>query len=180
MASTLPYELLAMVLQAYENDLYTLHSCILVNRFWCSVAIQYLWAKPFVLLRPGSNLKDKIGNFVRTFIECFTDIDTFKGKSDNPKKKHSKKSPFDYAVYLKEISLSDTEHLIANCNWLHQTEPTNFSARVKENEILSIKIISLAIRYCQQLRTLSLTSQAGPSYRHLNKILVSVKSLPQL
>src|SRR6185369_556218 len=40
-------ELLNEVLQYFHYDYKTLHSCILVNRLWCRLAIPLLWEDPF-------------------------------------------------------------------------------------------------------------------------------------
>jgi hypothetical protein len=40
-------ELTNEIIQNLQNDFSTLHSCILVNRFWCRLAIPLLWENPF-------------------------------------------------------------------------------------------------------------------------------------
>src|SRR2546421_13104525 len=40
-------ELLNDIIQYFQNDVTTLHSCILVNRLWCRLAIPLLWENPF-------------------------------------------------------------------------------------------------------------------------------------
>ncbi|EXX63655.1 uncharacterized protein OCT59_000403 [Rhizophagus irregularis] len=40
-------ELIDDIIQYFHNDYKTLHSCILVNRLWCSLAIPLLWEDPF-------------------------------------------------------------------------------------------------------------------------------------
>ncbi|PKC57230.1 hypothetical protein RhiirA1_428635, partial [Rhizophagus irregularis] len=40
-------ELIYGVLKYLQNDYSTLHSCILVNRLWCRIAIPLLWEDPF-------------------------------------------------------------------------------------------------------------------------------------
>ncbi|GET62460.1 uncharacterized protein OCT59_019166 [Rhizophagus irregularis] len=44
--SDLP-ELTYEVIKYFKNDFSTLHSCILVNRLWCRLAIPLLWENPF-------------------------------------------------------------------------------------------------------------------------------------
>ncbi|POG67099.1 hypothetical protein GLOIN_2v1650344, partial [Rhizophagus irregularis DAOM 181602=DAOM 197198] len=44
----LPAELTYEVIKYFQNDDYsTLHSCLLVNRLWCRLAIPLLWENPF-------------------------------------------------------------------------------------------------------------------------------------
>src|ERR1051325_11384707 len=44
--SDLP-ELTNEVIRYFQNDFLTLHSCVLVNRLWCRLAIPLLWENPF-------------------------------------------------------------------------------------------------------------------------------------
>uniref|UniRef100_U9SZW3 F-box domain-containing protein n=1 Tax=Rhizophagus irregularis (strain DAOM 181602 / DAOM 197198 / MUCL 43194) TaxID=747089 RepID=U9SZW3_RHIID len=45
-------ELLNEVIQYFHYDYKTLHSCILVNRLWCRLAISLLWEDPFSIKSP--------------------------------------------------------------------------------------------------------------------------------
>ncbi|RGB41335.1 hypothetical protein C1646_795086 [Rhizophagus diaphanus] len=45
-------ELLNEVIQYFHYDYKTLHSCILVNRLWCRLAIPLLWENPFSIKFP--------------------------------------------------------------------------------------------------------------------------------
>src|SRR3954454_972585 len=40
-------ELIYEIIKYLKNDYSTLHSCILVNRLWCRLAIPLLWEDPF-------------------------------------------------------------------------------------------------------------------------------------
>src|SRR5688572_30220791 len=44
-------ELLNDIIQYFQNDFSTLHSCILVNRLWCRLAIPLLWEDPFSIYK---------------------------------------------------------------------------------------------------------------------------------
>src|ERR1051325_5788873 len=41
--SKLPVECLSEIIEYLEDDKTTLHSCLLVNRFWCEVSVRILW-----------------------------------------------------------------------------------------------------------------------------------------
>jgi hypothetical protein len=45
-------EIISEIIQYFRNDFSTLHSCILVNRLWCRLAIPLLWEDPFSLKYP--------------------------------------------------------------------------------------------------------------------------------
>ncbi|CAB5212228.1 unnamed protein product [Rhizophagus irregularis] len=48
-------ELIHDIIKYFQNDFSTLHSCILVNRLWCRLAIPLLWENPFSI--PTKNYK---------------------------------------------------------------------------------------------------------------------------
>jgi hypothetical protein len=45
-------EITSEIIQYFRDDFSTLHSCILVNRLWCRLAIPLLWEDPFSLRYP--------------------------------------------------------------------------------------------------------------------------------
>src|SRR6266496_1970462 len=47
-------ELINEIIQYFHHDYKTLHSCILVNRLWCRLAIPLLWENPFSMKLPKS------------------------------------------------------------------------------------------------------------------------------
>ncbi|GBC09392.1 hypothetical protein RclHR1_08820003 [Rhizophagus clarus] len=47
--SELP-ELLSEIIQYFRCDFSALHSCILVDRLWCRLAIPLLWENPFSII----------------------------------------------------------------------------------------------------------------------------------
>ena len=166
MVSTLPYELLKIIFDECANDSVTLYSCILVNKNWCVLGLPYLWAKPFTLLL--SNLKfgkiQRIENLITTFIECFADIDSLENALQTCKQ-NRKKFPFDYNRYLKEIHFHEIHSLVI----LTRFNTINMPAVTM--------IIHLAIVYCPNLTTLSLTNHA---LHHLAFYINDKWTLPSL
>jgi len=119
---------------------------------------QFLWAKPFTLL---SQLVDDhftrfvngrletspsygklVDNLITMFIEYFTDIDSLENSSSQLCKKYSKKFPFDYSLYLKEIHFKEIQDLTA--------EHFRFKSAITQ-----FRIVRLASGYCPNLKTLS-------------------------
>ena len=45
-------EIINEIIQYFQNDFSTLHSCILVNKFWCQITIPLLWKDPFSVKNP--------------------------------------------------------------------------------------------------------------------------------
>src|SRR6266496_1672371 len=65
-------ELIYEIIKYFHNDFSTLHSCILVNRLWCRLAIPLLWENPFSI--PTKNYK-----FIEIYLDNLND-DDFKTK----------------------------------------------------------------------------------------------------
>src|SRR3954471_3165629 len=61
-------ELINEIIQHFQNDFSTLHSCILVNRLWCRLAIPLLWEDPFSITTGNYH-------FIRNFLYNLNDND---------------------------------------------------------------------------------------------------------
>ncbi|CAG8773357.1 6989_t:CDS:1, partial [Dentiscutata heterogama] len=46
----------------FKYDKSSLHSCLLVNRLWCQIAVRFLWCHPFRLLYSCKNSPCKCSN----------------------------------------------------------------------------------------------------------------------
>src|SRR6266536_1167720 len=64
--SKISSELIYEIIKYFQNDFSTLHSCILVNRLWCRLAIPLLWEDPFSI--PTKNF-----NFIEIFLHNLND-----------------------------------------------------------------------------------------------------------
>ncbi|EXX62083.1 uncharacterized protein OCT59_009783 [Rhizophagus irregularis] len=62
-------ELLNEVIQYFHYDYKTLHSCILVNRLWCRLAIPLLWEDPFSIKLPKNH------HFIEIYLHNLSDDD---------------------------------------------------------------------------------------------------------
>jgi hypothetical protein len=60
------------IIQYFRNDFSTLHSCILVNRLWCRMAIPLLWEDPFSLQNP------KNYRYIEVYLQNLNDDDKTK------------------------------------------------------------------------------------------------------
>ncbi|CAB4478388.1 uncharacterized protein OCT59_027388 [Rhizophagus irregularis] len=64
MVQSLPAESLQEIFKSFKDDIKILHSCLLVNKFWASCAVSFLWSRPFELLtRPSSKLIETYSKF---------------------------------------------------------------------------------------------------------------------
>jgi hypothetical protein len=62
-------EIISEIIQYFRNDISTLHSCILVNRLWCRLAIPLLWEDPFSLIYP------KNYHYIEVYLHNLNDVD---------------------------------------------------------------------------------------------------------
>jgi hypothetical protein len=65
-------ELASEIIKYFQNDFSTLYSCILVNRFWCRLAIQLLWENPFSTKFPKNH------HFIEIYLQKLNDNDKVK------------------------------------------------------------------------------------------------------
>jgi hypothetical protein len=108
----LPVDCLIEILEYLEDDISTLHSCILVNRLWCFLAIRILWRRPFEHVYP-----DKFGSLtIRTYISCLSDEEK-QILLNNDVEIPNLKQPFlDYPRYLQHF---DCDNFISSVHaWL--------------------------------------------------------------
>ncbi|RGB41750.1 hypothetical protein C1646_751810, partial [Rhizophagus diaphanus] len=95
-------ELTYEIIKYFQNDISTLHSCILVNKLWCRLAIPLLWEDPFSF---------RTGNY--NVIEIYLDNlnDDLKSKLSKYKINDDSLIPsntlFNYAKFLKYLNISD-------------------------------------------------------------------------
>src|SRR5438034_4339083 len=72
-------EFINEIIKHFHNDFSTLHSCILVNRLWCRLAIPLLWEDPFSI--PTENF-----NFIEIYLHLHNlNDDDLKTKLNNYK-----------------------------------------------------------------------------------------------
>ncbi|GBB89056.1 hypothetical protein RclHR1_15700003 [Rhizophagus clarus] len=73
-------ELLNEIIQYFRGDFLTLHSCILVNRLWCRLAIPLLWENPFSVIncRNYYSIENHKIRFIETYLVHLNDNDKIK------------------------------------------------------------------------------------------------------
>ncbi|CAB4422655.1 unnamed protein product [Rhizophagus irregularis] len=96
-------ELTYEVIKYFQNDISTLHSCILVNRLWCRLAIPLLWENSFSF-RNG-NYK-----FIEIYLDNLNLNDDLKSKLDEYKIDDNllpSNTLFNYVRFLKYLNMFD-------------------------------------------------------------------------
>src|SRR2546423_4705285 len=80
-------EISSYIIQNLRNNVNTLYSLTMVNRFWCRLAIPLLWEDPFSV----KCRKNLLSHFIDTYFLFLSDSDKSKIKT----KSYSKFSKFD-------------------------------------------------------------------------------------
>src|SRR6266480_3872350 len=110
-------EISSYIIQNLRNNVNTLYSLVLVNRFWCRLAIPLLWEDPFSV-KCRENLPS---HFIDTYFLFLSDNDKSKMKTEL----HDKLSKFDsnlhkplfnYPSLIKTVSFYRIELHVTN--WL--------------------------------------------------------------
>ncbi|RGB36612.1 hypothetical protein C1646_757918 [Rhizophagus diaphanus] len=121
-------ELTIEVTKYLQNDYSTLHSCILVNRFWCNLATPLLWENPF-------SIRTENYNFIEIYLQFLNDDFKTKLKEYNIiKNSLSSKTLFNYPSYLKYLNIHKL--IISVQEWY---DASNIKATKSENSVLDFK-----------------------------------------
>src|SRR5581483_4482020 len=83
-------ELLNDIIKNFQGDFTTLHSCILVNRLWCRLAIPLLWENPFSVTSYKNYDFYSFSSYEFRFIDIYLNY-----TNDNDKKILSQEYGFD-------------------------------------------------------------------------------------
>jgi hypothetical protein len=148
-------EITSFILRNFRNDFKTLHSCILVNRFWCRIAIPLLWENPFSI-----NLNNRNSHFLDIYLSSFQDniLEELEINRIN-----IRLPSFNYPSYIKIVDTHKIEMTIRG--WIlkfttlaNETNETNETVENDENvSIYNNNIVSQPSQPSQQSQIRSLT-----------------------
>src|SRR5436189_127959 len=115
MVRLLPPECLQEIFKSVKDDKNTLHSCLLVDRYWSSCAVPLLWSRPFELSKkPSSKL-------IQTYSKFFdNESKTILSSNGILIKPSRKQSTFDYPRFIKSLQY---HHLYdSSSEWLRERQ----------------------------------------------------------
>src|SRR6266542_1470832 len=135
-------EITNYIIQYLRNDLKSLYSCVLVNRFLCRIAIPILWEDPF-------SVKACPRNFLDTYLLFFNENDKTKLKEFGITiKSPSLKRPlFNYPSFIKTLNTYRAE--LHTINWINYLDYTNTKSTCSTNftnQVILDKTIFFPIR----------------------------------
>ncbi|CAG8511765.1 9397_t:CDS:2 [Diversispora eburnea] len=108
----LPEDCIEEILEYLEDDIITLHSCSLVSRTLCKIAIPILWRQPFRYKRhnPSSALIETYWNFLKKEYVTSEDkmiLSDFGIEISQQQLKQKKEEIFNYPSFIKRLNSRD-------------------------------------------------------------------------
>ncbi|CAG8669990.1 8408_t:CDS:1 [Funneliformis caledonium] len=103
MAQDLSAECLQQIISYLEDDNKSLHSCLLVNRFWCYNTVSTLWLRPW---RSYEITQTSATSLIQTYVDCLPEESKFNLYNNGiTRKKHltSTTPIFDYPSFLRSL-----------------------------------------------------------------------------
>ncbi|CAB5396190.1 unnamed protein product [Rhizophagus irregularis] len=106
----LPIECISHIFESFQDNK-NLYTCLLVNRFWCRIAIPILYKTPFT--RNQERNKSQQSKIISTYLSCLSNeekIHLMKNSNNKILIPLNNNQLFDYPVYLEEfcnLSLQD-------------------------------------------------------------------------
>ncbi|RGB32471.1 hypothetical protein C1646_762837 [Rhizophagus diaphanus] len=129
-------ELTYEIIKYFRNDHSTLHSCILVNRTWCRLAIPLLWENPFSIYNLNYN-------FIEIYIHNLNDdfkIKLNECKIINNDSLHLNTLMFNYPSFLKYLNIYHFVYSVNQWfkNYSRVSRPLSESYHFKKLIIMSL------------------------------------------
>ncbi|CAB5182275.1 unnamed protein product [Rhizophagus irregularis] len=132
-------ELVNEIIQYFHYDYKTLHSCILVNKLWCRLAIPLLWEDPFSLKLP------KNYHFIEIYLYKLND--DYKIKLDEYLTQNDifpSNTLFNYPSFIQRL---DAHEIINSINeWARTIETSKTKAQrsgyFMRNKLLPLQMIN--------------------------------------
>src|SRR6266498_2030294 len=139
MSCQLPDDCLNEIFKFLENDKVTLHSCLLVNRFWCKVSVRILWRK---IWNP------------HTLIACLpNDSKEILRKNEITILTPTSKTPlFNYVAFIKCLSKDEINRMIENL--LEKNRPITSRSLDYHKYILAQELFKMFMNQIPSLKVL--------------------------
>ncbi|GBB94815.1 hypothetical protein RclHR1_02420002 [Rhizophagus clarus] len=116
-----------------EDDLYSLYSCLLVNRYWSQHVIPLLWSQPFELVKETSSHK-----IIITYISCLPKETKKRFRIGGIKLPNYERTLFDYPKYLKNFNTQKFCRALNKTFLTNTTSPQYFYSKKSKNKFSNI------------------------------------------
>ncbi|UZO26920.1 uncharacterized protein OCT59_019132 [Rhizophagus irregularis] len=166
-------ELIYEIIEYFQNDYSTLHSCILVNKLWCRLAIPLLWKNPFSIPTGNYNFIEiylyNLNKYLKEILNEYQIIDSLLTSN----------TLFNYPSYIKYLNISKINPSIELWLKAHNIN-LNMDLVFEFKKFINISLIKLFIENEVNLHTLEL--EASNAYYtntyYINNILEIILQNP--
>ncbi|RIA83182.1 hypothetical protein C1645_834213 [Glomus cerebriforme] len=121
------------ILLQFQDDLCSLHSCLLVNRYWCRLVIPLLWSQPFELVKETSSHK-----IIRTYISCLPKETKKRFRIGGIKLPNYQRTLFDYPIFLKKFDTQKFCRALNKTFLMNNISPQYFYSTRSKNKFNNI------------------------------------------
>jgi hypothetical protein len=154
-------EITSEIIHHFRNDFSTLHSCILVNRLWCRLAIPLLWEDPFSLEYP------KNYRYIEVYLYNLNDDDKTQlneyGISNNL---FSSNILFNYFRFIKHLNTCKIGDSIEK--WLATIRIFNYSTLINCKKLIYRLLFRMFIENEVDVHTFKVTTILRKDYEYFN------------
>src|SRR2546421_316568 len=111
MASKLPVDCLDQIFKCLDEDAKSLHSCLLVNRAWCTIIVPILWSNPWKFEKPKQTDSTFWAAITHTILLCLSKESQELLRSNDIIKSTFVHPLFDYVRFFQYLSPEAIEQL---------------------------------------------------------------------
>jgi hypothetical protein len=154
-------EITSEIIHHFRNDFSTLHSCILVNRLWCRLAIPLLWEDPFSLEYP------KNYRYIEVFLHNLNDDDkTQLNEHGIINDLFSSSILFNYPSFIKHLNTRKIGDSIEK--WVATIRISNYSTQINCKKLLYRLLFRIFIENEVDVHTFKVTTISHKDYEYFN------------
>jgi hypothetical protein len=154
-------EIMSEIIQYFQNDFSTLHSCILVNRLWCRLAIPLLWEDPFSLRYP------KNYRYIEVFLHNLNDDDkTQLNELGISNDLFSSNILFNYSSFIKHLNTREISDSIEK--WITTVRISNYSTQINCKKLIYRLLFRIFIENEIDAHTFKATTISHEDYEYFD------------
>ncbi|PKY50976.1 hypothetical protein RhiirA4_467766 [Rhizophagus irregularis] len=156
-------ELTNEIIKYFHDDYITLHSCILVNRLWCRLAIPLLWENPFSIQFP------KNYHFIEIYLHNLNDNDKTKlNEYGINNDLIPSNTLFNYSSFIQHLDTSNIISSIESWGEAVRTSTTQISNFIK---FIYRSLFQIFIENEVNLHSLEVVSSSSQESKYFDDIL---------
>src|SRR6266542_4190020 len=164
-------ELSDEIIQYFRNDFSTLHSCILVNRLWCRLAIPILWENPFSIISRDNYycLEDHKIRFIDIYLHNLNDEEKIKLNEYGINFSFLSNTLFNYPNFIKHLKIN--EFIYAVEEWIKATVKIEVIQNSDSVRFIYKSLLKIFTENEANLYTLEINNHYNHSYDAVSELI---------